>query len=707
MTADLGSHLFTFAVVSDSHVNEGEDRSVSPFASNRLANARFRWVVAEVAGRRPAFTVHLGDMANPLPELATYRQAAANFKEIAAALPGSLHLVPGNHCLGDKPTGWVPVPRVSPESLELYAEVYGRDYYSFDHGPCHFMALDSLLINSGLEQEDAQRRWLERDLEAARAAGQRLFLLMHYPAFVAAPEEPGGYDNLDQPGRTWLLDLIERHGVEAAFSGHVHNYFYNRYGPTRLYTLPATSFVRQDYGELFTVEPADAEGGRDDRSKLGYCLVEVYERGHLHRVVRTEGRTLAPGESPSSAGDGSLRPAAGAAAPVGVEMRENWLATLALRANNSVSPFTRRWARNDWALLALEEMGVGRVRIALQELVRDDVVERMATLVDAGYAFTAYSYGLPGAADYRLIRSHRGLLAGWELVLRLDQVEALAAGLAGAGPRLSGGAKLPLFLSEVRDPLCGAVDDANVKHEANYGFQAGEPERIERLQAAAPVREIFAGLVFRVRRHGGVGPWAAVGRIGEWAAASGLRHQAQVLFSGRLTSDRLVDDLAAANRVAEAALAAAAWGVDLWLDTYEDVDRGYFVRHGLVDLRYAPRLGARVLRHLGRALERWSPGALESGRVDDRTDCRLIQARFGARLLALVLPGPRCTVRDLDALGADVQSPMALVDLASGAHSPVAVEPQGDRLHLATPLEADGPRLLIGEIVAGRSGGTG
>ena len=59
---DLGRHLFTFAVISDSHVNEGEDESASPYPSNRLANGRLRYVVARVNRQRPAFTVHLGDL---------------------------------------------------------------------------------------------------------------------------------------------------------------------------------------------------------------------------------------------------------------------------------------------------------------------------------------------------------------------------------------------------------------------------------------------------------------------------------------------------------------------------------------------------------------------------------------------------------------------------------------------------------------------
>ena len=67
--------------------------------------------------------------------------------------------------------------------------------------------------------------------------------MMHYPLYIGAPEEPGSYDNVDEPGRSWLLGLFDRYGVEAAYSGHVHNYFYNRHGETRMYTVPARGLV--------------------------------------------------------------------------------------------------------------------------------------------------------------------------------------------------------------------------------------------------------------------------------------------------------------------------------------------------------------------------------------------------------------------------------------------------------------------------------
>lgn len=684
-----GRELFTFAVLSDSHVNEEEDRSTSPYPSNRLANARLRRVVAAIARRRPAFTVHLGDMGNPLPALGGYARAAERFREIVRPLPSPLHLVPGNHCVGDKPTGWVPVPRVSAEALAAFEEQYGRHFYSFDHGPCHFAVLNSLLVNAPLAAAEEQRVWLERDLAAAGGEGRRLWLLMHYPAFVATPDEPGGYDNLDEPGRSWLLDLIARHPIEAVLSGHVHNVFFNRFGGADLYTLPATSFVRQDYSELFSVPPEGLEGGRDDALKLGWCEVRVHERGHVARIVRSHGATLAPGETLSAAAaDEPLGPPVSGRAAVAVEMRENWLRLQTLRPNNSVSPFTRRRARNDWAVLALEEMGIRRIRLALRELEAEDVRRRVTSLRRRGYEFVAYTHGLPGAAEHELVERDRELLAAWELVLPPAEIDTVAAKLAALD--------LPCHLSELRDVDRSQLDDANVKHEANYGFQLHEREKIERLCALPAVRAAFAGLVFRVRRRGepALTPWSAIREIGRLGRHAGMRHQAHLLFSGSLTAERMVDDPATADRVAEALLATLAAGnVDLCLDTFEDVDRGYFVRHGLVDRRYNPRPAARVLRRLAAALAGLPPDGIAGARLEELPGGRLVVLPAGERAVAVALPRPRL---DLGALRLPEWAGLAAlesIDLDRGVRALLPLDSSG-RPRPADAGEIDRPHLL-------------
>ena len=75
----------------------------------------------------PAFTIHLGDMVNPVPELPSYVAAAENFHKLAASLKAPLHLMPGNHDIGDKPVTWMPAGMVNSEHIALYREHFGGD----------------------------------------------------------------------------------------------------------------------------------------------------------------------------------------------------------------------------------------------------------------------------------------------------------------------------------------------------------------------------------------------------------------------------------------------------------------------------------------------------------------------------------------------------------------------------------------------------
>ena len=77
-----GRLLFSFFVVADTHVNEGEDVSTSPYRTNLCANPRARQVFAEMAAARPCprFVVHLGDMVHPVPALSEHKAAVEQFR---------------------------------------------------------------------------------------------------------------------------------------------------------------------------------------------------------------------------------------------------------------------------------------------------------------------------------------------------------------------------------------------------------------------------------------------------------------------------------------------------------------------------------------------------------------------------------------------------------------------------------------------------
>ncbi len=51
MSEDLGRRLFSFGVITDTHLNQGEDDCNSPFEVNTLANRRMRHVVRDLNAR--------------------------------------------------------------------------------------------------------------------------------------------------------------------------------------------------------------------------------------------------------------------------------------------------------------------------------------------------------------------------------------------------------------------------------------------------------------------------------------------------------------------------------------------------------------------------------------------------------------------------------------------------------------------------------
>lgn len=587
----LGRRLFDYAIVGDTHVNHEEGVSTSPYACNQLADGRWRHVVADVKRRAPAFVVHLGDAVNPVPHLGTFPQAIARFKHMARDLDCPLYLTPGNHDIGDKCVDWMPAGHITRESLAQYRASLGQDYYAFDAHGLHFLVVNSPLIGSGLPEEQEQRDWLAADLAANR--GKRMFLFTHYPLYICDPDEISSYDNIEGPGRAWLLELVTRHGVEAVYSGHVHNFFYDRQGPTEFHILPSVSFVRHDYSELFRVASSDNEHGRNDRPKFAYLLVRVYERGTVNHVIRTYGRTLAPDlalTTPLPVRE-PLHALEYPHAPVGVHLRKPWAAPQEIPASGAVDEFERKRARNDYVLMGLWETGIRHLRVPLHEFADPQTAPRLAKLQALGHVFTAYHCGIPEGRQREVLRRHHGLIHMLELVLKWDRPQAWLPALLA----LKREAPVRITLSRLR----GFGEQATghqFMHFINYGIPIAEAPACEALLAIPGMRDAVDGLAFTLAVD--ASPMDDIPRIAAFARQHDLQASVLVRFAGRNPAEAFTDELANAARVMETvATGMACRSVDVFLDGFEDTDRSYFARHGLYDRLYNPRLAAHVFRH--------------------------------------------------------------------------------------------------------------
>jgi len=593
MPDKLGKRLFTYAVITDTHLNQGETESNSEFAVNKLSNGRMRYVIHDLNRRDLAFVIHLGDLLHPVPAVPhLYQRAAERFKEQVAELDHPLHVLPGNHDIGDKPIDWGPMPIVQDEFIALWREHFGDNYRAFDHRDCRFILLDSQIINSVLGIEAEQTAWLETELTAATEQGKRIFLNCHYPPFLTYPDEEEHYDNLAEPGRAWLLDLMEHHRVEALFAGHVHNVWYNHYRGTDCYLLPSTAFVRLDYAEIYRVVPTPAmQSGRNDIGKLGYFLVHVHESGHICEWVRTYGEVLGPDRSVPEAQDrvAAIHPRQNSNTRFGFDMRQNWLEVIEVPPSGALDEFDRKRTRNDYALMALLDMGVRRLRIPLRDLLDPDHRARLDDCARHGILFTLFSSGIPDSRALDAVSNARDLIDIWEIS---DSFQNLPSVIEAAAPTANA-AGISLLVSKFRSIDELVRDGEKCYHTTSHGFT---PDEGEQLAQVADWNSVD-GVVFRI--PGEMAPWRAAHDVADICRGLGLKASLHIRMTMGSPGSTPPDDDWVANRAAEALVVSTAHSsMHVYLDTFADVDRGYYRRHGVVDRFFNPRTAFHVLRYM-------------------------------------------------------------------------------------------------------------
>ena len=685
--------LFSFAVIADTHMRPERGDNSSPWAVNKLANGRARYVVQRVNGLNPDFVIHLGDIVHPVPVLPTYERAARVANRELAKLNAPLHMIAGNHDVGDKPNPSMPAASVSDYGLRLYRKHFGRDYYSFDYQGCHFTFINAQILNSGLRSEAAQEKWLAEDLR--KNAGKRLFLFTHYPPYIMAPDEAWNYDNIDEPKRSWFLSLIRKHRIEALFAGHVHNFFYNIEGQTECYLLPATSFFRQDYSELFRIEAA-AEHGRNDADKLGFFMVDVYPNTHVPRIYRTGGRTLKPRETlkkekPRLRGRHTKE---AVVAPLGVHLRHPWCEVTEFPYNGPMDEFERKRVRNDYTLMALWELGVRKLRVPVSDLMDAARRKRMRALKAIGHRFTFFSFGVPDDAVATVIRRNRGLVDSYEVILPWQDSAKAIEGLRGLRAKTG----VTVNVANVESSAHKHAQGSKFSHFVSYGFQSDELELIDGFLRRRNGRQAADGFVFRFGLAASA--WTAIPQFGQIAADRDIGAVVNIRLADENPAKYNEDDPAIANRVAEAMVAAAATpGVEVFLDTFVDLDRGYFPRHGLFDRRFNPRPASFVYRHLMSALNE-RPSAVSLGR-SARGSGGLVRAfETKATLFNLLLPKKGARQRPTTVVGANALSGAdgdgQHIDLVSGEVTPVTWRRAGRKseIKLSGAVAAKGPALL-------------
>jgi hypothetical protein len=668
----LAPAAFEIVVVADTHyLPDPGDRPLE-FESRRRQAGRAEHALRLTAALAPDLVIHLGDLAQSVPESADHAQTLDEAVAQLARCGVRPYHVAGNQDIGDKPDPTMPTGPVTPATLAAFEAHFGPTWYALAAGDWRIVVLNSQIMNSALPAARDQQRWLEAELAAH--AGARVVVCLHLPLFLRDADDPdlGHYDTLGQPARGWLLDLCRRYRLELVLSGHAHWSFVNLVGSTRLVVCPSTSHTRPGFSELFSSAPPP-EQGRDDAPKLGITLARLHDDGPRLHLLRTYGVS---GQLDLSSARLLTRLSRDLpASPLGVTLTHPLAPVAAVPL--AWPSVVRQPVRNDYPLLTCLELGVRYVRVPAADL--DDPAQRprLALLRAEGVALIAGWLWRDGLDLAAAVDRHRDLVDSIEVQMpgaRWPDAAALTA-LAAVRERTG----LPVTLTSV---LPGEPVAGKQLRRTRIGYRLDEVAELDgRLAAAgASIDRVLCRLTPEVG-----GRWTALDQIAE------RRYE-------RIGALDWALDPAATDPAEQLARAAAALfavvrapGTRLYLEPLLDLDRTMDVSLGLLDRQSNPRPVVNALRAINTVVFGHG-GAAWPLPTPPLAGMRVEGLEQPGQRCWLALPGAAPATLDLAALTGAADGAVTVIDLATATSRsltwPAADEP-------AARHALPGPTLIV------------
>jgi len=203
------------AFLSDTHLNL---RTNEP---GMAYNQRLDQAIAEVNAAKVDLVLIAGDLTDG----GTQEQMEL-FKGTVKHFNAPVLFVPGNHDVGIVGNGDVKTS-ITPERVKRYGTTLGPNWFVQEKAGVRVVGINSCLFGSGFKEEADQWKFLEQELAGPHT--KPTLLLEHYPLFILSVDEPRiGTLNVQPEPRQRLLALVERAGVKAVLSGHLHHPITNR-----------------------------------------------------------------------------------------------------------------------------------------------------------------------------------------------------------------------------------------------------------------------------------------------------------------------------------------------------------------------------------------------------------------------------------------------------------------------------------------------
>jgi len=235
--------LFTFAVVSDTHLSRGGKAATEAMAA----------AVAEINASPAEFTLFLGDLVE---QGAKHEEFYPEWVSTAKGLKKPFHAIPGNH-----------------ESREFFTKyVRPETDYAFDHKGYRFVLFSDVdsASHDGIVTP-AQNKWIAEQVDDAAAKKLRVILCAHVAAHPNKHPDVAWF--VREGGKELAVLLHAKNDTLVAFlAGHFHyglRGWDDRAGVLEL-VMPSLAWN----------SPRKLEGAPGfwlDEFRRGYVLVDVYD----------------------------------------------------------------------------------------------------------------------------------------------------------------------------------------------------------------------------------------------------------------------------------------------------------------------------------------------------------------------------------------------------------------------------------------------
>ena len=347
-----------------------------------------------------------------------------------------------------------------------------------------------------------------------------------------------------------------------------------------------------------------SQQGRNDGAKLGHVTLEIYEHGHVAHYHRSYAECSKEGDP--SAPPVVLRPHVKTTniKNIFVDMRHAWTEELNVAPSGAVDEFRRKKARNDYPVMALWEMGLRGLRVPLQDLMDTATRRRMEIMFGVGHKFHIYRYGVPTKIEIETIKKHFSIIEELELVLGWETIDEQVSEIQF----LKDETRLPIVLSRVNRNDASKTSGGKYNHLISHGCTIAEIPEITSFIRKNPL--LLDGFQYTIPRS--VNPWNAGKELQLFKNDTNCKPTLYVKSTEASPAQRFDDEITNAIRFSEAVLSGIGFDIDIILDTFDDADRGYFTRTGLIDRRFNPRIAGQLISELIRQLDEGTWKAVES-----------------------------------------------------------------------------------------------